>query len=253
MNTDALRAALLEQEKFAPTEHAVLTDLTARTPPNRRAQNWATGLLTAAAVVGIAITVTTLATPPATTPARTTTTSTHTPSSTTAPSPSEMRNQPPQQSVNPSDASRQAEVERQVQQAAASAETDASSAQAAASAAAATCQAAAASHALAASAINASTVDTVTRACAQAYGARAGYTAEWVQTTLGKLQILTTGHPSTAAIPIVVIQVHALFGTSQRTETMLIRLFPGSTQTPGVDIPANPVNLAALTTTVHRL
>jgi len=103
-------------------------------------------------------------------------------------------------------------------------------------------------------AVDAATIRAVVSGCANAWGPEGGYTVEWVQTTLGKLQTLSTGHVSHAATPLVAIQIHAVFtkgGQAGPAETMLIRLFFGGTPS-GVEVPVNPVNLAALGV-VHRL
>lgn len=88
-------------------------------------------------------------------------------------------------------------------------------------------------------AVNAATIRAVVSGCAKAWGPKGGYTVEWVQTTLGKLQTLSTGHLSRAATPLVAIQIHGVFTKGSQAgpaETMLIRLFFGGTPS-GVEVP----------------
>lgn len=257
MNTDELRDALQDQERFAPEERAVLNELATLTRPRRHLPGWTTGLLAAGTVVAIAAGVTTLASPTTPTPAATTTATAtaSTPStSTVAPTPVTST----QQVSTPVDqlqASREAQARQQAEQAASSAEAAATTAVDAAETAYSECNATIKSHPIASGgAIDPVTIRAVASGCAKAWGPIGAYTVEWVQTTLGKLQTLSTGHVSHAATPLVAIQVHAVFtkgGQSAPAETMLIRLFFNGTPS-SVEVPINPVNLAALGV-VHQL
>lgn len=253
MNADELRDALLDQERFAPAERAVLDELSTLTRPRRHLPGWATGLLAAAAVVGIVAGVTTLASPTTPTPA-TTTTATTPSTSTAAPITSKFPQQAPT-SVDQLQSSREAQAQLEAEQAGSSAEAAAQAAADAGAKSAAECNATIKSRRIPAiGAVDAATIRAVVSGCANAWGPEGGYTVEWVQTTLGKLQTLSTGHVSHAATPLVAIQVHAVFtkgGQAGPAETMLIRLFFGGTPS-GVEVPVNPVNLAALGV-VHRL
>lgn len=256
MNTDELRDALLGQERFAPDERAVLDELSTLTRPlpRRHLPGWATGLLAAAAVVGIVAGVTTLASPTTPTPATTNTTATTPSTSTAALTKSRFPQQVPT-SVDQLQSSREAQAQSEAEQVASSAEAAAKAAADAAAKSAAECNATIKSRRITSiGAVDAATIRAVVSGCANAWGPEGGYTVEWVQTTLGKLQTLSTGHVSHAATPLVAIQIHAVFtkgGQAGPGETMLIRLFSGGTQS-GVEVPVNPVNLAALGV-VHRL
>lgn len=257
MNTEELRDALLNQERFAPEARGVLDDLATLTRPRRHLPGWATGLLAAAAVVGIVAGVTTLAGPTTPTPARTTTAvaATVAPSTSAAgPTPAISTPAAPT-SVDQVQASREVQAQRQADQAASSAETAAKIAADAGAAAGAECDAAIRSHpATSVGAIDPATIRAVASGCANAWGPVGEYTVEWVQTTLGRLQTLLTGHVSHAATPLVAIQVHAVFtkgGQSGPAETMLIRLFVDGTPS-GAEVPVKTMNLAMLGA-VHRL
>lgn len=255
MNTDELRAALAEQERFAPQGQAVVDDLAALLRPQKRRPHWRSGLLAAAAVAGIVAATTMLLhpTPPgpdATTTSTTTAAATAaaTPPPTAAASTSPALTTPPSQSVDSSQAALEAQAQRQAEQAASSAEAAASSAAAAGTAAEAQCNAAAHRHPVDPTmAITSATIRPVVDGCAKAWGATAGYTVEWVQTTVGKLHTLSTGEASRDPQPVVAIQIHAVFikgGQSAPAETMLIHLRDGAP--PGVDVPTNPLNLTVL-------
>ncbi len=61
-NTEDLRDALREQERYAPAETNILNDLNSRRGQRRRNPRWSLGLLAAAAVAAISVGVTALAT-----------------------------------------------------------------------------------------------------------------------------------------------------------------------------------------------
>jgi hypothetical protein len=256
MNTDELRTALADQERFAPHGQAVVDDLTALLRLRRRRPHWGSGLLAAAAVVGIVAATTTLLHPAAPAPDRSTTASTSTAdaTATSTPPPTAVASTPhplptpTSPSTDSSQAALQAQAQRQAEQAASSAEAAANTSAAAGATAAAQCNDAARSHPIdTKTTITSTTIRPVVDGCEKAWGAAAGYTVEWVQTTVGKLHTLSTGELSRDPQPVVAIQIHAVFtkgGQSGPAETMLIHLRNGSP--PGVDVPTNPLNLAVL-------
>jgi len=253
--THDLRDALRDQERHAPAEADVLTELNCRRRPHRISR-WGVGLLAAAAVAMIVIGVSALARPHTTIPA--------TPGTLTAPattsSPTTAMTST-QESIDLQNAQEQRtrnlqSLQLQAQQAARSAENAAGTARAEGAAAARTCtQATSSTNLTVKGRLDATRIASTIASCARAYGARAGYTAQWVQTTVGALSTLTTGHPQRDTTMIVAVQINGTFtagGQAGQTETMSLVLSPDGTLPPGTMTNGNAVDLAVLGT-VHRI
>lgn len=247
--THDLRDALRRQERHAPTEADVLAELNRRRRPHRLSR-WSVSILAAATVALIVIGVSALARPHTTI-----TTIPATPGSLTAPATTSSPTTAPttQQSINLHNAQEQAtrdlqSLQLQAQQAARSAQNSAAAARA--------CTQATSSTPLMVNGhLDATRIESTIASCARAYGARAGYTAQWVQTTAGALSTLTTGHPQRDTTAIVAAQIHGTFttsGQSGQAETMMLVLSPDGSLTPGTMTNGKVVDLAVLGT-VHRV
>ena len=249
--THNLRDALEDQERYAPDEAGILAELDHRRR-SRRTPVWSAGLLTAAAVAAIVIGVSAVAGPQAVTPV--------TPAVSIVPATSlatQTRPTSDLQKVQDQQQSRaQLAAEAQAKQAAQSVEDAANHARLQVLAAAKACSRETSSTALMVDGhLDATRIAAVTRTCATAYGARDGYIAQWVQTTVGALSTLTTGQFQRDTTPIVAVQIQGAFaagGQSGETETMILMLSPDGALPQGTLTNSTTVNLATLGP-VHRI
>ncbi len=253
ITTHDLRDALADLERYAPPEADVLAELDRRRRTRRRPPLWSTGLLAAAAVVAIvgvgasafqhtsAPAAPAVISPAATTQSPATTT-------TTAPSSSDPSQIQERQAGERS-------AEQQAQQAAQSAEKGAETAAAQAAAAAATCTRAQSSPQLTVKGhLDATRIAKVSSACARAYGAEAGYTAQWVQTTVGALYGQVTGRPQRGTTPVIAVQIQGTLtagGQNGDTEALLLVLPLDDSLPTGGQSTGDPIDLSALGVVHH--
>ncbi len=259
MNTiHDLRDTLDDQEKFAPPEIDVLADLNRLRGPGRRAPRWSAGLLAAAAVTAIVIGFNALtdwhtaspATPGSVAPPAARTTAAPAISSLA----SGLHTTDPRQ-VGQQQASEQRFAEQQAERAAQSADEAARAADEQVASAAETCTQATSSTTVTSNGEpDAPHIAAITALCARAYGARPGYTAQWVQTTVGALSRVATGEKQHAKTPIIVVQIHATFtggGQNGETETMVLVLSLDGSLPPGTLTTGDALDLATLGTVHH--
>ncbi|MET3806343.1 hypothetical protein ABIB25_003353 [Nakamurella sp. UYEF19] len=253
MDTQDLREVLGEQERFAPEQQGVLRELARlrRSDGGGRLRHaWLAGMLAAAAVVAIIVGLTGLASRPDSlpggpTPAATSTPSTFTSRQTvTTASTAELPVQSRERQLS----------EQAARDAAVSADQAAQAAANGARAAMTTCSRAASVSVLTGGEADDRKVTAAANACARAFGARPGYRVEWVESTLGSVQTLVTGHREGGDRAVVAVQVDGTFaraGQSAEHETMLLLVFLDGGSPTGVDAPTNPIELSTLGV-VHR-
>jgi hypothetical protein len=256
---DDLREALVDQERHAPDDQAVLAELLSgkreRAGLGSRPA-WIVGGAVAAAVAAIVVTVNMLPNPHAAPPRATVAgaPSSAMATATDAATVTTTHVSPPSSIVRPPSRTTGLSTQRQ----------NASAPQRATSSAQATaatttvrqgtspwdkCFQATVLSQPATTPIDASVITKAVTLCAEDQGLEPGYTVQWVQTTAGALSEMIYGDPQGGAQPIIAVKVVGVFmsgGQTGRTDTMMLVLSQGTDHTPLKLYPGDSIDLTGL-------